>query len=63
MMTDPKGGIANIKKKKPVPNYENFCRSDLKECYPPFQSQDENVKKLVMTKVFDYNNKPGKLSL
>ena len=63
MMTDPKGGIANIKKKIPVPNYDpNYDpnhESNLEDWYPPFQSQ--KVKKLV--KVSDFNSKPGKLPL
>ena len=63
MMTDPKGGIANIKKKQPVPNYETDHKPDLKDWYPPFQRQDAKVKKLVRTKVSDYNSKPGKLTL
>ena len=62
MTTDPKGGIANIKKKKPVPNYELDHNSNRSDWYPPFQRK-QAVKVLVKKKVSDYNSKAGKLPL
>lgn len=55
-MTDPKAGKANIKKKKPVPNYSLYETS--REMPSRFQ-RNVNVK----VKVSDYNSKAGKLSL
>ena len=55
-MTDPKAGIANIKKKRPVPIYSMYESS--RELPSRFQ---RNVT--VKVKVSDYNSKAGKLSL
>ena len=57
-MTDPKAGIANIKKKKPVPNYE-FDPGPNWEDWPHKFQRDMTVK----IEVSDYNSKAGKLSL
>jgi len=55
-MTDPKAGIANIKKKKPVPNYSLYgTNRDL----PSRFQRNVDVKVVVS----DYNSKAGKLSL
>ena len=55
-MTDPKAGKANIKKKRPIPNYE-----------PKVSRQYEKVvfqrKQAVKIEVSDYNSKAGKLEL
>lgn len=62
MMTDPKAGIANIKKKKPVPNYKLYHDTNWRDWYPPFQRR-QTVKILVKKEVSDYNSKAGKLPL
>ena len=55
-MTDPKAGIANIKKKTPVPNHNLYgTNRDL----PSRFQRNVDVK----VKVSDYNSKAGKLSL
>ena len=53
-MTDPKAGIANIKKKMAIPNYNN----ESKETIAVFQR-----KTTVKVEVSDYNSKAGNLKL
>ncbi len=61
MMTDPKAGKANIKKKKPVPNYNSFDRGSDWEDWPhKFQ---RNLAVPIEVEVSDYNSKAGKLPL
>ncbi len=55
-MTDPKADIANIKKKKPVLNYNLYETS--RKLPSRFQ---RNIS--VKVKVSDYNSKAGTLSL
>lgn len=55
-MTDPKAGMANIKKKKSVPNYSLYGAS--KDQPSRFQ---RNID--VKVEVSDYNSKAGKLPL
>ena len=58
MMTDPKAGIANIKRKIPIPNYNIFEQKE--ESPIVFQRNSfTNIK----IKVSDYNSKSGKLIL
>ena len=65
-MTDPKGGKANIKKKKHIPNnppktFKNALEMwewEMEVYYPPFQR-----KQAVKIEVSDYNSKPGSLEL
>ena len=61
---DPKGGIANIKKKIPIPNYKYELNNESywKDYYykAVFQRK-QNVK--ILVKVSDYNSKAGKLKL
>lgn len=55
-MTDSKGGKANIKKKKPIPNY-SLHESDKEP--PAVLQRDFTVK----VEVPEYNTKAGKLPL
>lgn len=56
MMTDPKAGKANIKKKKPVPNYSLYEAS---RKLPSRFQRNVDVKVVVS----DYNSKAGTLKL
>lgn len=60
MMTDPKAGKANIKKKKPVPNYLGELLEQIKDPPHVFQRNSCNV---VNVEVSDYNSKAGSLEL
>lgn len=61
-MIDPKAGIANIKKKIAVPNYEfevlRLHELGDRDWHPPFQRRQS-----VKIEVSDYNSKAGKLKL
>jgi len=59
-MTDPKAGKANIKKKRPIPNYcfDEISRADFQDKKAVFQ-RNQAVK----IEVSDYNSKAGKLKL
>ena len=60
-MTDPKAGKANIKKKKPVPNYELPVHGSSWEDWPhQFQ---RNLAVTSKVEVSDYNSKAGTLPL
>ena len=55
-MTDPKAGKANIKKKKPIPNYPLIVS-------PQYEKAVFQRGQAVKNEVSDYNSKAGKLLL
>lgn len=61
MMTDPKAGKADIKKKKAIPNYKLRVHGSSWIDWPHrFQ---RNLAVPIEVEVSDYNSKAGKLSL